>query len=285
MQRWIHWSTAQIFFLSLIVPCLAVYPVAAASNGTETIITTDTRGSFQQNPSIDNTRIVWDDQRSGLGMNTIYSYDLATGQRIPGSSRSLRSLSLADRTFSTGELDRLAAGRIFRYAIVAFNNATLETFSIPAVPRDTGGYSYYFEPSDNVLPRSNGTAVVWQDFTNNPVWGISLDDLLQGPSGVPGPYPRQSGGTIRKTPIFQEIISCMRTGAEAGRIFTCISAATILQSRSPRFPMTISILQSTGHGLSGSGPTRPPDIPPCIFTISQPGKPASSRPPGQFSTR
>jgi beta propeller repeat protein len=38
-----------------------------------------------------------------------------------------------------------------------------------------------------VLPRTNGTAVVWQDFTNNPVWGISLYDLLQGPSGAPDP--------------------------------------------------------------------------------------------------
>ena len=111
MQRWIHWSTAQIFLLSLIVLCLAVYPVAAASNGTETIITTDTRGSFQQNPSIDNTRIVWDDQRSGLGMNTIYSYDLATGSEYPV----LPDPYLWQTAPSVpGGLDRLAAGRIFR---------------------------------------------------------------------------------------------------------------------------------------------------------------------------
>src|SRR5512145_3177989 len=76
----IHWSTARIFLLSLIVLCLAVCAAAAVSNGTETIITTDTQGSLQQNPAIDTTRIVWDDQRSGWEMNTIYSYDLATGK-------------------------------------------------------------------------------------------------------------------------------------------------------------------------------------------------------------
>ena len=187
MQGRSHRSTAQVFLLLLIVLCMAVYPIAAASNGTETIITTDTRGSFQQNPAIENTRIVWDDQRSGWGMNTIYSYDLATGREYPVLPDPSDPYLWQTAPSVRGDWIVWQQDGSSGYAVVAFNNATLETISIPAVPRDTGGYSYYFEPSDNVLPRSNGTAVVWQDFTNNPVWGISLYDLLQGPSGAPDP--------------------------------------------------------------------------------------------------
>ena len=69
--------------LALILLPLAFSPAVAMPNGTETIITTDTTGSFQKNPAIDGTLMAWDDQRAGGGVTIIYAYDLQTGNEYP----------------------------------------------------------------------------------------------------------------------------------------------------------------------------------------------------------
>jgi beta propeller repeat protein len=165
----------------------AVTPVAAAPNGTETIVTTDTSASFQQTPAISGTLIVWDDQRLGTGMNNIYAYNLATGLEYPVLPDTTNPLLWQTAPAVSGDWIVWQQDDLVTYAVLAFNNRTGEIITIPARPLDSGGGSYLFSTGDNVLPATNGTAVVWQDFTNNPHWGVFLYDLGQGPAGTVDP--------------------------------------------------------------------------------------------------
>jgi beta propeller repeat protein len=174
-------------FLILLGIFLILQSVTALPNGTETIITTDTTGSFQQNPAIFNNLIAWDDQRAGPGMNIIYAYNFTTGNEYAVLPDPANPLLWQTAPSISGDWIVWQQDDYTSYTIIAFNNVSLKHISIPAVPRDTGGPSYLVEPTDNVLPKTNGTAVVWQDYTNNPHWGVSLYNLTLGSGGTAEP--------------------------------------------------------------------------------------------------
>lgn len=178
-----------IFFLALVCLSLLGFPAVALPNGTETIITTDTIGSFQQNPAIDAALLVWDDQRLGTGMNTIYAYNLLTGAEYPVLPDPSNPMLWQTMPSVKGDWVVWQQDDYARYAIVAFNTVSHETIALPATPRGVAdsSYSYLNTPSDNVVPRTNGKAVVWQDFSNDPFWGIYLSSLTPGSGGSAEP--------------------------------------------------------------------------------------------------
>jgi beta propeller repeat protein len=178
-----------LLFPALICLSLLGFPAGALPNGTETIITTDTPGSIQQNPVLDVTLIVWDDQRLGTGMNTIYAYNLLTGAEYPVLPDPSNPMLWQTMPSVKGDWIVWQQDDYTRYAIVAFNTVSRETIAVPATPRGVAdsSNSYLYTPSDNVIPRTNGKAVVWQDFSNNPFWGIYLSNLTPGYGGSAEP--------------------------------------------------------------------------------------------------
>jgi beta propeller repeat protein len=188
MQRTLTDNRFLIFpFLTLLILLLLIPAAAALPNGTETIITPGTAGSFQWNPAISGDVIAWDDQRAGGGMNIVYAYNLVTGREYPVLPDPSNPYLWQFAPSVRGDWIVWQQDDYVTYSIVAYNNATLETISIPAVPRNADWYGYLTEPSDNVMPRTNGTAVVWQDYTNNPYWGVYLYDLSAGSGGSAEP--------------------------------------------------------------------------------------------------
>jgi hypothetical protein len=173
-------NSTGIFFLAFLCLFFTLQSVNALPNGTETIITTDTTGSFQQNPAIFNDLLTWDDQRAGPGMNIIYAYNLTGGNEYAVLPDPANPMLWQTAPSISGDWIVWQQDDFTSYTIIAFNNASLEYLSIPAIPRDTGGPSYLIEPADNVLPKTNGTVVVWQDYSNNPHWGINLYNLAMG---------------------------------------------------------------------------------------------------------
>jgi beta propeller repeat protein len=180
-------NSTGIFFLAFLCLFFTLQSVNALPNGTETIITTDTTGSFQQNPAIFNDLLTWDDQRAGPGMNIIYAYNLTGGNEYAVLPDPANPMLWQTAPSISGDWIVWQQDDFTSYTIIAFNNASLEYLSIPAIPRDTGGPSYLIEPADNVLPKTNGTVVVWQDYSNNPHWGINLYNLAMGSGGSAEP--------------------------------------------------------------------------------------------------
>jgi len=188
-------QVTRCFIFSLICITVSGAPVLAALNGTETIITTDTTGSFQMNPSIYGDIIAWDDQRAGIGTNTVYAYNLLTGFEYPVLPDPANPYLWQTAPAVYGDWIIWQQDDSVNYNIIAFNNNTLEIIPVPAMPKglsDTS-FSYFGTPSDNVLPQTNGTAVVWQDYTNDPHWGIYLYDLSSGSGGVSDPILADPG--------------------------------------------------------------------------------------------
>jgi beta propeller repeat protein len=181
--------SCRLVLLLLVFITLLCLPIPAVPNGTETIITTDNPGIFQENPSVSGTLIVWNSRDQINQIYAAHAYNLQTGLEyllLPDPANPFL-WQFAPTVYNDWIVWQQDDG--VNYNIIAFNNNTFETIAIPAMPKGLAdwSFSYLGTPSDNVLPCTNGTAVVWQDFTNDPHWGIYLYDLTLGSGGTPDP--------------------------------------------------------------------------------------------------
>lgn len=158
-------------FLILLFLITGVCP--AVPNGTESLITTDTPGSFDSTPAVYGSFIAYVENQNVLYMNNLASGDVIP---LPVSDPMLyypAQPALSQDTVIWQEWDGMGSARIVRYdipggSIQQYYDAAYDT-SDPFMPEFT-------------FPKTDGDTIVWQNYnTTNSDWDIAV--VRPGSSG------------------------------------------------------------------------------------------------------
>jgi PKD repeat protein len=147
-----------LLLIPLLLFALIFCPAIASSNGTETLITTDTIGISDSNPAIYGDTIVCEEAQEG-SPSVLDMYNLTTGEkiRLPVKNPSYyqNQPAIGRNSVIWQEYDGTGSAQVVRYDIA---NRTIQ---------DAYHATYYSDPwgaSEFTFPKTDGKTIVWQNY-------------------------------------------------------------------------------------------------------------------------